>query len=182
MGTAIGSVLRELRIKHNYQQQDITKMLNEMGIQTAKQQVSRWEHGYNNPNIPQFIGLCRIYGIKDAYKVFLQGDFSDLIYELNKEGADKLAEYKRVDCMRQCHANLKSFRSNAAQRLCMTSEHLPERGSFLTVIRMKWWKFPSVCRTAPRLGFMYAATAWSLPCSMGKRYGCINSRRLKMAI
>lgn len=67
MGTAIGSVLRELRIKHNYQQQDITKMLNEMGIQTAKQQVSRWEHGYNNPNIPQFIGLCRIYGIKDAY-------------------------------------------------------------------------------------------------------------------
>lgn len=96
MGTAIGSVLRELRIKHNYQQQDITKMLNEMGIQTAKQQVSRWEHGYNNPNIPQFIGLCRIYGIKDAYKVFLQGDFSDLIYELNKEGADKLAEYKQI--------------------------------------------------------------------------------------
>ena len=96
MGTAIGSVLRELRIKHNYQQQDITKMLNEMGIQTAKQQVSRWEHGYNNPNIPQFIGLCRIYGIKDAYKVFLQGDFSDLIYDLNKEGADKLAEYKHL--------------------------------------------------------------------------------------
>ena len=96
MGTAIGSVLRELRIKHNYQQQDITKMLNEMGIQTAKQQVSRWERGYNNPNIPQFIGLCRIYGIKDAYKVFLQRDFSDLIYELNKEGADKLAEYKQL--------------------------------------------------------------------------------------
>ena len=45
MGTAIGSVLRELRIKHNYQQQDITKMLNEMGIPTAKQQVSRWELG-----------------------------------------------------------------------------------------------------------------------------------------
>ena len=54
------------------------------------------DSGYNNPNIPQFIGLCRIYGIKDAYKVFLQGDFSDLIYELNKEGADKLAEYKQL--------------------------------------------------------------------------------------
>ena len=142
MGTAIGSVLRELRIKHNYQQQDITKMLNEMGIQTAKQQVSRWEHGYNNPNIPQFIGLCRIYGIKDAYKVFLQGDFSDLVYELNKEGADKLAEYKQLLIASGLYAPMsckpKIIPFHAAQRLCMTSEHLPERGSFLTVIRMKW--------------------------------------------
>lgn len=96
MDTAIGSILRELRMKHSYQQKDVANKLNELGIQTAKQQVSRWENGYNNPNIPQFIGLCRVYGIKDVHKVFSQKDFSDLIYELNKEGADKLEEYKQL--------------------------------------------------------------------------------------
>lgn len=96
MDTAIGSILRELRMKHSYQQQDVANKLNELGIQTAKQQVSRWENGYNNPNIPQFIGLCRVYGVKDVHKVFSQKDFSDLIYELNKEGADKLEEYKQL--------------------------------------------------------------------------------------
>jgi len=96
MDTAIGSVLRELRKKHSYQQQEVANKLNELGIQTAKQQVSRWENGYNNPNITQFIGLCKIYGVKDVYRVFAQRDFADLIYELNKEGADKLAEYKQL--------------------------------------------------------------------------------------
>ena len=96
MDVSIGSVLRELRTKHNYQQQDIVRKLNEIGIQAAKTQVSRWENGHNNPNLEQFIGLCKVYGVKDVHKVFTRRDFSDLVYELNREGSEKLEEFKAL--------------------------------------------------------------------------------------
>lgn len=96
MGNSIGTILRELRLKHKYRQQYVAQQLTAMGIETANTQVSRWENGHNHPNIEQFIGLCKIYAIKDVYKVFCQHDFSDLVYELNKVGTDKLAEYKQL--------------------------------------------------------------------------------------
>lgn len=96
MDFSLGEVLRELRRKHDYQQQDVVKRLNDMGIKTAKAQVSRWENGRNNPNIEQFIGLCGVYGVEDVHKVFYKKDLSDIECELNKEGARKLAEYKNL--------------------------------------------------------------------------------------
>lgn len=96
MDISVRDVLRELRLKHGYQQNDVVKMLNDMDIETGAAQISRWENGHNNPNLLQFIGLCKIYGVKDVHKVFALRDFSDLIYELNKEGTAKLEEYKSL--------------------------------------------------------------------------------------
>lgn len=89
-------ILRELRKKHDYIQQDVADKLNGFGIQTTKAQVGRWERGLNNPTIDQFIGLCRLYGVKDVYSVFGKGDFSDLEYALNREGTEKLSEYRTL--------------------------------------------------------------------------------------
>ena len=96
MEKALCGIFKELRTKHGYQQQEIAMRLNNLGIKTANTQISRWENGHNNPNILQFIGLCKIYGIKDVYKVFIQHDFSELSRELNREGNEKLEEYRQL--------------------------------------------------------------------------------------
>lgn len=96
MDIEIRSVLKELRLKHGYNQKDVAQKLTEYGIQTAPTQVSRWEKGHNNPNIAQFIGLCRLYAVRDTYKVFMEHDFSELSYELNKAGNDKVEEFRRI--------------------------------------------------------------------------------------
>ena len=93
---AIGDTLRELRKMQGYQQLDVVKKLNILGFHTTKSQVSRWETGYNYPSLGQFIGLCKIYGIKDCYKAFALNDYSELTQSLNKEGADKVEEFKRI--------------------------------------------------------------------------------------
>lgn len=96
MDKKYSEVLRELRKKHGYLQQDIAARLDELGAPTTKAQVSRWETGLNNPSIDQFIGLCRVYGVKDVYGVFGMGDLSDLEYSLNREGVEKLADYRKL--------------------------------------------------------------------------------------
>ena len=89
-------ILRTLRKMHGYLQPDIAGKLDELNAPTTKAQVSRWENGINNPSIDQFIGLCRIYGVKDVYSVFGMGDLSDMEYSLNREGVEKLADYKKL--------------------------------------------------------------------------------------
>ena len=96
MDKKYSEVLRDLRKKHDFLQQDVTDKLNGFGIPTTKAQVSRWETGINNPSIDQFIGLCRIYGVKDVYGVFEQGVLTDLEYALNREGNQKLSEYRAL--------------------------------------------------------------------------------------
>ncbi len=96
MDQKYSDTLRELRKSHDYLQQDIADKLNKAGIQTTKTQVSRWETGINNPTIDQFVGLCGIYGVKDVYAVFANGDLSDLEYALNRQGMEKLADYKNL--------------------------------------------------------------------------------------
>ena len=90
------TVLKALRLRQGYQQRDVTRLLNGMGIETANTQVSRWEHGYNNPNLEQFIGLCRIYSVKDVNAVFSDGDLSGNAVGLNREGMDKLEDYRQL--------------------------------------------------------------------------------------
>ena len=89
-------ILKELRTRQGYQQRDVTRLLNGMGIKTADTQVSRWEHGYNNPNLEQFIGLCRIYSVKDVNAVFSDGEYSGRSIGLNREGTEKLEEYRQL--------------------------------------------------------------------------------------
>ena len=90
------TILKTLRIRQGYQQRDVTRLLNEMGIETANTQVSRWEHGYNNPNLEQFIGLCKIYSVRDVNAVFSEGDLSGHSVGLNREGLNRLEEYRQL--------------------------------------------------------------------------------------
>lgn len=96
MDKKYSDTLRALRRKHDYLQQDIADKLNKAGVPATKTQVSRWETGINNPTIDQFIGLCDIYGVKDVHAVFANGDLSDLEYAINRQGMEKLAEYKKL--------------------------------------------------------------------------------------
>ena len=88
-----GEILKELRKSHGLRQQDVTVRLNGLGIKTGKSQVSRWEKGYNNPNIQQFLGLLEIYSVRDAYSVFEKG-LSPSFTGLNAAGLKKLDEYR----------------------------------------------------------------------------------------
>ncbi len=94
--TPIGNTLRELRQRLGYQQVDVVKKLSAMEVEATQQKVSRWENNRNMPTVEQFVGLCRLYGVKDVYKVFAEQDFSDLVFELNREGREKLEEYKEL--------------------------------------------------------------------------------------
>lgn len=96
MRKGIGEVLRELRKRNGYMQQDVVKRLAAMGIDVNKNHVSRWENGYNSPSIEQFLGLCRIYSVKDPCSVFLDNDFSELSTGLDSRGFEKLEEYRRL--------------------------------------------------------------------------------------
>lgn len=89
-------MLRVLRKQHGFQQNQIADKLNDMDMPTTTSQVSRWETGINNPNIDQFVGLCHIYGVKDVYRVFAQGNVAEVESSLTREGVEKVEDYRRV--------------------------------------------------------------------------------------
>lgn len=162
----------ELRKKHGLQQ-DIADRLDELNIPTTKAQVSRWENGINNPSIDQLIGLCRVYGVKDVYSVFSIGDLSDMEYSLNREGVEKLADYKKfiasglyapVQLRRPGFAVSKADGSHVRHWRWQVPD------SSLTAIRMRWSRFPTMCRTAQHSGFMSAAIRWSRRWRMDRRF------------
>ncbi len=92
----IGMTLRELRQKCDYTQAEVTDKMERLGLQIKRFHISRWENGYNRPTIEQFLGLCKIYGVRDVYQVFGEYDYSELSYRLNKAGRDKLEEYQQL--------------------------------------------------------------------------------------
>ena len=96
MNRTYAAIFRELREKHGYMQKDIVEKMAALGYEVNKHYVSQWETGYNSPSIDQFLGLCRIYNIRDVCKVFAEHDFSDLAYGLNRDGAAKLEEYRQL--------------------------------------------------------------------------------------
>lgn len=100
-----GDVLKELRLKCGYDQRYVLKALREMGIETGQAQISRWENNHNNPNLQQFLGLCRLYEIKDPYLIFEKCDIQKdadllriekLLKSLNQEGRGKAEEYTQL--------------------------------------------------------------------------------------
>lgn len=94
MKKPFGEILRDLRDEHNCKQSDLVDLIGQMGIEVNNKQVSRWERGYNKPNIEQFLALCFIYSIHDAWKVFM--NWEDMPAQLNEAGMEKLREYKKL--------------------------------------------------------------------------------------
>ena len=96
MFNSIGNTLKELRSKCEYTQAEATARIKKLGIPIKDFHISRWEHGYSNPSIEQFLGLCKVYGVKDVFKTFWEHNFSDYEYSLNREGREKLEEYRNI--------------------------------------------------------------------------------------
>lgn len=104
----IGETLCELRTRYKMTQSEVADELAKDGFTTTRHQISRWENGINNPNIEQFLGLCRLFGVKDVYRTFGQGDLTEADVSLNakralneesalnQEGIAKLAEFRQL--------------------------------------------------------------------------------------
>ena len=88
--------LREFRKAMGLQQQEVAKLLADLGVPTPKQAVSRWETGINKPRLDQFMALCRIYEISDPYAAFMDPHWNGISGWLNKEGFAKLSDYKQL--------------------------------------------------------------------------------------
>ena len=92
----IGNTLKLLRNKIGLQQSEVVVRLKSLGIDATQQKISRWENNRNYPSIEQFMGLCEIYGVKDAFRLFVKQDFTEPCCELNREGREKLEDYKQL--------------------------------------------------------------------------------------
>lgn len=92
----IGKTLKELRRKCGYTQPEATELIRKLRIPIKDFHISRWENERNSPSIEQFLGLCKVYGVKNAVKTFFENDFTEFEYELNREGREKLKEYREL--------------------------------------------------------------------------------------
>jgi len=80
-------ILRNLRVSCGLSQVEVALRLAELGIATTNKSVSSWENGTTKPDVPTFLRLCCIYGVRDPASVFL-GEES-----LNFIGWQRVAEY-----------------------------------------------------------------------------------------
>lgn len=89
-----GKILRELRERADYGQVQVAHLMQERGQNVTNTHVSRWENGYNNPTVEQFVLLCAIYGVRDPHKVFVEEDLSGVQPGLNRKGIELLTDYR----------------------------------------------------------------------------------------
>ena len=71
----IGYKLKELRIKHNYTQEQLAEKL-----YISRQAISRWEQGISLPDYDTLIKLCNLYCIS-LDELFFEQKNSDWIVE-----------------------------------------------------------------------------------------------------
>lgn len=87
-------MLRKLRTRAQYKPVQVAKKMQDYGFDITNTNISRWENGYNNPTLEQFLALCNLYGVDDLYAVFEKEDLSTLRVSLNRAGVEKLEEYR----------------------------------------------------------------------------------------
>jgi len=95
MNTNFGAKLAEIRREKDISQKDLAEKLSELGIHVTNQAVSKWEKGATQPNVDQFLALCRALGIDNISECFL-GEKSILLRELNSAGTQKVKEYSDI--------------------------------------------------------------------------------------
>lgn len=90
----ISKKLRQLRKEHGYSQAQVAALLTQAGHSAAQAAVSRWERGETQPDLAQFLHLCRLYQVRDVLSVFL-GE-PDALESLNADGRQRVREYIRL--------------------------------------------------------------------------------------
>lgn len=96
MANELGKKLREIRVNRDYTMLEVSERMKALGCPIAKNSISRWETGYVNPNVEQFVNLCRIYGISDVIGVFGGGKGAPADQCLNRIGREKVEEYRQL--------------------------------------------------------------------------------------
>ena len=96
MSKALGEKLREIRIARDYTQPEVSDRMRAAGCPINKSNISRWENGYNSPSVEQFLTLCSIYQVPDIVAVFLDGQPVENAHCLNRQGREKLEEYRQL--------------------------------------------------------------------------------------
>lgn len=86
----IGKRLSEARQANGWTLAELRDRLSDLGMETSRSCISKWETGVNAPNAYQLVALCKALGIVD--------DISELtasrIAELNMEGLQKVRAYR----------------------------------------------------------------------------------------
>ena len=96
MANELGKKLREIRVDRDYTMLEVSERMKALGCPIAKNSISRWETGYVNPSVEQFVNLCRIYGISDVIGVFGDGKGAPADQCLNRIGREKVEEYRQL--------------------------------------------------------------------------------------
>lgn len=89
----IGKTLRNLRQAAGLTQKEVARRISHALAPITHQAVSKWETGDAQPNVQQFLMLCRLYGVQDVLGTFCpeaQGP------ALNGKGLAKLKEYEQL--------------------------------------------------------------------------------------
>lgn len=92
----LGETLAYYRKKAGYSQIDAAKMLTDHKYPIKNKGISAWEKGLSTPNAPQFLLLCKMYGITDIYSTFLEPNPDNPLSVLNKNGKDKALDFIRI--------------------------------------------------------------------------------------
>ncbi len=96
MSKELGKKLREIRIRCDYTQLEVSDRMKALGCPIAKNSISRWETGYVSPGVEQFVTLCRIYEIQNVVGVFGDGKQPSVDRCLNRDGREKVEEYRQL--------------------------------------------------------------------------------------
>lgn len=96
MSKELGKKLREIRIRCDYTQLEVSERMKSLGCPIAKNSISRWETGYVSPGVEQFVALCRIYEILNVVGVFGNDERAAVDHCLNRIGREKVEEYRQL--------------------------------------------------------------------------------------
>jgi phage repressor protein C with HTH and peptisase S24 domain len=88
----IGRTIADHRKAMGFSQAKLAEELTAFGLSPSAASVSSWEKNVSIPNAVQFLGICKILGIKDIYSEFIDNDTA-LMSGLNTLGRQKAAEY-----------------------------------------------------------------------------------------
>jgi transcriptional regulator with XRE-family HTH domain len=80
--------LKRLRAASGLSQVEVAEKLTSMGVEVTNKAVSKWEQGATKPDVPTFLRLCKLYGVRDPYAAFVASRA-----DLNALGLRRLNEY-----------------------------------------------------------------------------------------
>lgn len=89
-----GKILRVLRKRAGYTLMQAASALGALGYETTNTNMSRWENGYNNPTLEQFVALCRLYGVQDIFQTFGLEQIPEEGPGLDRDGMAQLESYR----------------------------------------------------------------------------------------